>query len=41
MGFRIAADPDSTVIADVLVGEDGRAHAIRVLSSVDMSGAGD
>jgi hypothetical protein len=41
MGFRISADPDTIVLADVLVGEDGRAHAIRMLSNVEMSGAGD
>jgi hypothetical protein len=29
-GYRIASDPDAIISADVLVGEDGRAHAIRI-----------
>ena len=29
-GYRVAADPNSVISADVLVGEDGRAHAIRL-----------
>jgi hypothetical protein len=41
VGYRLTADPDTVVPADVLVGEDGRAHAIRVLSDVTLSGAGD
>jgi hypothetical protein len=41
MGYRIAADPDKVVPADVLVGEDGRAHAFRVLSETKSDGKGD
>jgi hypothetical protein len=33
-GYRIAADPDQVVPADVLVGEDGRAHAVRLPSDL-------
>ena len=40
-GYRIAADPDTIVPADVLVGEDGRAHAVRVLSGIEWNGTGD
>jgi anti-sigma factor RsiW len=40
-GYRIAADPDTIVPADVLVGEDGRAHAVRVLSGIEWKGTGD
>jgi hypothetical protein len=40
-GYRVAADPDTIVPADVLVGEDGRAHAVRVLSGIDWNGTGD
>jgi hypothetical protein len=35
LGYRVSADPDNIVPADVLVGEDGRAHAVRVLSKSD------
>lgn len=35
MGFRVTTDPDVIVPADVLVGEDGRAHAVRVLADFD------
>lgn len=31
-GYRVNGDPNAVVPADVLVGEDGRAHAIRLLS---------
>jgi len=41
MGYTIAADPDKVVPADVLVGEDGRAHAFRVLSETKSDGKGD
>jgi anti-sigma factor RsiW len=34
LGFRVSADPDAIVVADVLVGEDGRAHALRVISDI-------
>jgi len=40
-GYRVAADPDTVVPADVLVGEDGRAHAVRVLSGIEWKGTGD
>jgi anti-sigma factor RsiW len=40
-GYRVTADPDTLVPADVLVGEDGRAHAVRVLSGIDWNGTGD
>jgi hypothetical protein len=40
-GYRVTGDPDTIVPADVLVGEDGRAHAVRVLSGIDWSGTGD
>ena len=39
LGYRVAADPDEVVPADVLVGEDGRAHAVRVISGIDLDGA--
>ena len=41
MGYTIAADPDKVVPADVLVGEDGRAHAFRVLSETKSDGKGE
>lgn len=41
MGYRVAADPEAIVPAEVLVGEDGRAHAVHVLSDVQLTGAGD
>jgi anti-sigma factor RsiW len=40
-GYKVAADPDEVVLADVLVGEDGRAHAVRLLSGVDWNLKGD
>lgn len=40
MGYRVAADPDTIVAADVLVGEDGRAHAVRVLSNIELNPRG-
>ncbi len=40
-GYRVAADPDEIVPADVLVGEDGRAHAVRVPADVGLNGIGD
>jgi hypothetical protein len=33
-GYRVAGDPEAIVPAEVLVGEDGRAHAVRVLSGI-------
>jgi len=41
VGYRITADPDAVVPADVLVGEDGRVHAVRVLADIDWNGKGD
>ncbi len=41
MGYRVTADPEALVPAEVLVGEDGRAHAVRVLSDVQLTGTGD
>ena len=41
VGYRVTADPDAMVPADVLVGEDGRAHAVRVLSDIAWNGTGD
>jgi len=41
MGYRVAADPDQVVPAEVLVGEDGRAHAVRVLGDIDLNGPRD
>ncbi len=36
-GYRVAGDPNVIVPADVLVGEDGRAHAVRVLGDVRLN----
>lgn len=36
-GYRVTADPDRIVPADVLVGEDGRAHAVRMVADVEIS----
>jgi len=33
MGYKMSADPDRVVPAEVLVGEDGRAHAVRLVGS--------
>jgi hypothetical protein len=41
VGYRVTADPEEIVPADVLVGEDGRAHAVRVLSGIEWNGTGD
>jgi hypothetical protein len=40
-GYRVRADPEAVVPADVLVGEDGRAHAVRVASDLGLMGVGD
>jgi hypothetical protein len=40
-GYRVAAEPGAIVPAEVLVGEDGRAHAVRVLSDIELKGRGD
>ncbi len=36
-GYRVTADPNAIVSADVLVGEDGRAHAVRMLSDIHLN----
>ena len=41
LGYRVGAAPETVLPADVLVGEDGRAHAVRVLADVDFGGIGD
>jgi predicted anti-sigma-YlaC factor YlaD len=41
VGYRVTADPDAIVPADVLVGEDGRAHAVRVPADIGLNGTGD
>jgi hypothetical protein len=41
-GYRLPVmDPAAIVAADVLVGEDGRAHAVRLLSGMTLSATGD
>jgi len=40
-GYRVNADPSAVVRADVLVGEDGRVHAVRVLQDLDWSERGE
>ena len=40
-GFHIDGDPEALVAADVLVGEDGRAHAVRVVSDIDGKRTGE
>jgi predicted anti-sigma-YlaC factor YlaD len=40
-GYQLSADPDEIVPADVLMGEDGRAHAVRVPADVGLNGIGD
>jgi hypothetical protein len=40
-GYRVTAEPGAIVPADVLVGEDGRVHAVRVLSDIELKGQGD
>jgi len=41
LGYRTTADPKTVVPADVLLGEDGRAHAIRPLSEIEMRAIGN
>lgn len=41
VGYRVTGDPEATVPAEVLVGEDGRAHAVRVLADINWNGTGD
>jgi hypothetical protein len=40
-GYKVSAEPDAVIPADVLVGEDGRAHAVRLPSNIELSGVGD
>jgi hypothetical protein len=40
-GYSIAADPSEVVQADVLLGEDGRVHAVRLASNQILKGIGD
>ncbi|HKE28064.1 MAG TPA: hypothetical protein VKB88_37180 [Bryobacteraceae bacterium] len=41
-GFEVPlADPASVVVADVVVGDDGRAHALRLVSDSSVDGRGD
>jgi len=41
-GFEVPmADPAATVVADVVVGDDGRAHAVRLVSDSSVEGGGE
>jgi hypothetical protein len=41
-GFEVSlADPAAIVVADVVVGDDGRAHAVRLVSDSRVDGRGD
>jgi predicted anti-sigma-YlaC factor YlaD len=40
-GYTIAADPSNLVQADVLLGEDGRVHAVRLASNQILKGAAE
>jgi hypothetical protein len=40
-GYSIAADPSSVVQGDVLLGEDGRMHAVRLAGNQILKGAGE
>jgi hypothetical protein len=40
-GYGVTAEPDAIVPADVLVGQDGRARAVRVLTDIGLKGKGD
>jgi len=40
-GYRVNGDPGEVVAADVLVGEDGHAYAVRVLSGTEWNGTGE
>jgi hypothetical protein len=41
-GYRVpVTDPTATVLADVLVGDDGRAHAVRLVSGLSLESGGD
>jgi len=41
VGYSLPADPTALVTADVLVGEDGRAHAVRLVSGMTSNATGD
>jgi hypothetical protein len=40
-GYSVAADPSSLVQADVLLGEDGRVHAVRLAANQILKGIGE
>jgi len=40
-GYGVTAEPGAIVPAEVLVGQDGRARAVRVLSDIGLKGRGD
>jgi hypothetical protein len=40
-GYTVAADPSSVVQADVLLGEDGSVHAVRLASNQMLKGTGE
>jgi hypothetical protein len=41
-GYQVpVVDPTATLEADVLVGDDGRAHAVRLVSGLSLEGGGD
>jgi hypothetical protein len=40
-GYSVTADPSSVVQADVLLGEDGRVHAVRLPANQMLKGIGD
>jgi hypothetical protein len=40
-GYSVAADPSSVLQADVLLGEDGRVHAVRLPANQMLKGIGD
>jgi hypothetical protein len=40
-GYRVSGDPAEIIAADVLVGEDGRVHAVRAPADIGLNGTGD
>ena len=40
-GYSVAADPSSVLQADVLLGEDGSVHAVRLPANQMLKGIGD
>jgi hypothetical protein len=40
-GYRIAADPSEVVEAEVLLGEDGQVHAVRLAANQILKGTGE